>query len=155
MEFNTAMTEKNRERVTEALTELLAESYSLYLITQNFHWNVEGVGFFGAHLFFEKQYEDLADAIDEIAERIRALGFYVEATFSAFQKLTSLREENKILKPIEMVHHILLGHESVIRIARRVAKMAEEENDPATVDLAGKRLTSHEKFAWMARSQLS
>src|SRR3990167_8370774 len=93
MEYQTGMSEQIRKQISTELSTLLAESYALYLKVQDFHWNVTVPGFFGLHIFFEKQYQDLAEALDEIAERIRALGFFVEGSFSAFQKLSSLRKK--------------------------------------------------------------
>jgi starvation-inducible DNA-binding protein len=154
MEYHTGMTEKNRQQVGDALARLLAETYAIYLKTQHFHWNVTGPEFFSLHLLFEKQYNELAEAIDEIAERIRALGFYVDGTFSGFKELSSIKDDDKVLVSKEMVHKLALGHEVVIRHARQLAALAEREHDPATVDLMGRRLNAHEKFYWMLRSHL-
>lgn len=150
--MQTGMNEKGRQVVSEQLQRLLADSYALYLKTQNFHWNVTGSDFFALHLMFEKQYEELAEALDEIAERMRALGVFVEASFSAFQRLTKISEESKVLPAKEMLHHLVQSHEAVICHLRALANTAENELDQATVDLAARRLGAHEKAAWMLRS---
>jgi starvation-inducible DNA-binding protein len=152
--MNTGMSEENRRVVSEGLDKLLADVYAIYLKTQNFHWNVTGPEFYSLHLLFEKQYEELAEYVDEIAERVRALGYYVEATFSAFKKNTRISEEDKVLNASEMVHQLMLGHESIAKEIRRISHLAEKENDAGTVDLLGKLCRDHEKFAWMLRSQL-
>lgn len=152
--MDTGMTEKNRQQVSEGLSRLLADSYVLYTKTQNFHWNVSGPEFYSLHLLFEKQYQELAEAIDEIAERVRALGFYVEGSLSGFKRAATLKEEEEVLTARDMIQRLVQGHESVIRQARKLAKVAEEEKDPATVDMLGRRLNAHEKMAWMLRSQI-
>lgn len=152
--MDTGMSEKNRQIISESLAKLLAETYAMYLKTQNFHWNVTGPEFFSLHILFEKQYGEMAEAIDEIAERIRALGFYVEGSFSAFKKNCSIHEEDKLMNAREMIQHLIQGHEAVIRRARNLSDLAENEHDPGTVDLMGRRLNAHEKFAWMLRSQI-
>ena len=154
MEFHTGMSQQGRQTISDALAQLLADSYAVYLKTQNFHWNLTGAEFYSLHLLFEKQYEELADALDEIAERIRALGFYVEASFAAFKQQTAIADEGRVLATREMIQHLIQGHEVVIRQARTLARSAEKENDQATIDLMGRRLNVHEKFAWMLRSQL-
>lgn len=154
MELDTGMRQEERTVVAGALAKLLADCYLLYLKTQNSHWNLMGSEFYALHLLFEKQYKELADAIDEIAERIRALGFFVEATTSAFRNLSSIPEEGKLLSRKEMLEHLIHGHEVVIKEARRLSQIADKERDAATVDMMGKRLNAHEKAAWMLRSQL-
>lgn len=152
MSLETGMNEEQRASVSGALTKVLADVYLLYLKTQNFHWNYVGVEFYALHLLFEKQYEELAEAIDEIAERIRALGFFVEATTDAFKKISSIEEDGRLLPGNEMLRDLITGHETVIRELRNLSNLAEKHNDPATVDLVGRRLNVHEKFAWMLRS---
>lgn len=154
MEMNAGMSEKNRQLVGDALAKLLADTYSLYLKTQNFHWNVTGLEFYSLHLLFEKQFNSLNEEIDEIAERIRALGFFVDASLGGFKKLTSVSDEHLIMPAREMIDHLLRGHETWLRHARTLSTLAEKENDPATVDLLGKSIREHEKSAWMLRSQL-
>lgn len=152
--MDTGMTQENRQHVADGLTRLLADTYAVYLRTQNFHWNLTGPDFYFLHILFEKHYEELAGALDEIAERIRALGFYVDASFEAFQKLNSLENVDKVMSAQEMLKHLLKGHEQLIRESRLLSGKAEKANDPATVDLMGRRLNVHEKFAWMLRSHL-
>lgn len=154
MAFETGMNEEQRASVSGALSKVLADTYLLYLKTQDFHWNYNGIEFYEFHLLFEKQYEELADAIDEIAERIRALGFFVEGATDAFKRISSIKEERRVIPSHEMVEQLLQGHETVIRELRNLSKLAEKHNDPATVDLMGRRLNIHEKFAWMLRSSL-
>lgn len=147
------MTEQGRKKIAEELRHYLADSYSVYLKTQNFHWNVKGPNFFALHLMFEKQYEELAAAADEIAERIVALGFYVHASFSDFKKCC-ITEAFKPIPAKKMIEQLVSDHEAVIFCARKIATLAEEEKDQATVDLMARRLGSHEKMAWMLRSHL-
>ncbi|MBI2743438.1 MAG: DNA starvation/stationary phase protection protein [Chlamydiales bacterium] len=154
MEISSGMNEKSRKVVSDGLSKLLAETYALYLKTQNFHWNVVGSDFFALHLLFEKQYEELSGAIDEIAERIRALGAHVDATFSGFKKLSSISEEGKLKSSNEMIKHLVKANECVICLARKLTEVAEKERDQATLDLLARRLGAHEKSAWMLRSHL-
>ena len=153
MKIKSGMTDKGREKIADELRHFLGDSYSIYLKTQNFHWNVRGPYFFALHLLFEKQYEEMAEAADEIAERIVALGFFVDASFSAFQKCC-IKEQKKYIPAKKMLHQLVLDHEALIRCGRDIATMAEDEKDQATVDLMARRLGSHEKMAWMLRSHL-
>ncbi len=153
--MDTGMSQENRQHIADELMRLLADTYAIYLRTQNFHWNLSGVEFYSLHILFEKQYEELAEALDEIAERVRALGFYVDASFSAFQRLSAIKDIDKLMSIQEMVSNLLNGHEKIIREMRVLSAKAEKGNDPATVDLMGRRLNVHEKFAWMLRSQLA
>jgi starvation-inducible DNA-binding protein len=154
-DMKTGMNEKARREVADAIQHLLADSYAVYLKTQNFHWNVKGPNFYSLHIFFEKQYTEMADAVDEIAERIQALGFYVEASFSAFEKACCMKEEKKPINAKKMIEILLADHEALICCARQIGALAEKEDDQATVDLMARRLGAHEKFAWMLRSHLS
>ena len=154
MELDTGMTKDGRASVSGALSKLLADTYLLYLKTQNTHWNIHGPEFYSLHVMTEKQYEEMADAVDEIAERIRALGFFVEGTTSAFQKLSSIQEDEKIHPKHILIEQLIKGHEQVIRDCRSLGELAEKHHDCATVDLMGRRLNAHEKFSWMLRSQL-
>jgi len=154
MELNIGLSEQNRSAISDGLSRVLAESYTLYLKTQNFHWNVRGTEFYSLHLLFEKQYEELAEEIDEIAERIRALGFFVDASFSSFSELASIKEEKKVLNAKEMLTSLVQGHETWSREARRVAEIADRELDFATVDMLGRRIGGHEKMAWFLRAGL-
>jgi starvation-inducible DNA-binding protein len=154
MEINNGISEQNRMAISEGLSRLLADTYSLYLKTQNFHWNVRGQEFYSLHLLFEKQYQEMADAVDEVAERIRALGFYVEASFSSFKGKSAIQEEEKVLNAKDMLHSLIQGHETLARGVRKVAEIADKEKDFATVDMIGRRLGVHEKMVWFLRSQL-
>jgi starvation-inducible DNA-binding protein len=154
MEHNIGLAEPIRQSISDGLYRVLADTYVLYLKTQNFQWNVRGPEFYSLHILFEKQYEELAEAVDEIAERIRALGFYVDASFSGFKEASSVKEENKVLNIKEMLTSLIEGHEILIRNARRVAEIGDKEGDFATVDMLGKRLGAHEKMAWFLRSFL-
>jgi starvation-inducible DNA-binding protein len=153
MEKNGDLNFETREKIFQSLSKLLADSYALYLKTQVFHWNVVGKEFFSLHLHFEKQYQDLADAIDEIAERIRALGFYVEGSFTIFKLLSSIEEEPVELSAHEMLEKLASGHEVVIRHLRHSLSLLEKAGDGGSVDLVGRRLIIHEKALWMLRSQ--
>ena len=115
---------------------------------------MRGPEFFSLHLLFEKQYEELAEAVDEIAERIRALGFYVDACFSSFREATSIKDENKVLNTREMLTSLVEGHEAMIRNARKVAEIGDKDGDFASVDMLGRHLGAHEKMVWMLRSQI-
>lgn len=154
MDVNTGITEPSRASISEGLSRMLADTYAVYLKTQNFHWNVRGTEFYALHLLFEKQYQELAEAIDEIAERIRALGFFVDASFSAFKKDSSIPEEERVLTAKDMVQNLVLSHETLIRGARKVAEIADQDGDFATVDMIGRRLGAHEKMAWFLRSSI-
>lgn len=152
--MDTGMSQEGRQKVGDALQIFLANMYSLYLKTQNFHWNVSGSEFYSLHILFEKQYEQMAEAIDEVAERVRALGFYVEASFLGFKRNSSLREEDQVLSSKDMLRHLLEGHEELIRQGRALSAVADKERDCATMDLMGRLLNVHEKFAWMLKSQI-
>lgn len=154
MERETGMTKEERANVSGGLAKLLADTYVLYIKTQNFHWNIHGPEFYALHLLAEKQYEEMADAVDEIAERIRALGFFVEASMGSFLKLSSIPEDTQLHTKIKYIEDLIKGHEVVIRDARKLAEQAEKNKDPGTVDLMGRRVLFHEKSAWMLRSQL-
>ena len=154
MEIQTGLSDSSRSRVSEGLASLLADTYATYLKTQNFHWNVTGPEFFSLHILFEKQYSELAGHIDELAERIRALGLFIDASFSGFKDLTAVKEEGRVLGSKEMIQELVKSHEIVIRSARNISQIAEKENDAATVDLLGRGLNIHEKQAWMLRSQV-
>lgn len=152
--MNIGLTEKARQQISDGLLKLLAETYALYLKTQNFHWNVKCTEFFSLHLLFEKQYEEMSGATDEIAERVRALGFFVDASFSSFSELCGIPEEKKVLTSKEMLKHLIDGHETLIRDTRHLALVCEKEKDHGTIDLLGRRLIAHEKFVWMLRESL-
>src|SRR5580698_10574460 len=119
MKIKCGMTEEGTKKIADELRHFLGDSYAVYLKTQNFHWNVRGPYFFALHLLFEKQYEEMAGATDEIAERIAALGFHVDATFSAFQKCC-IKEEKKTISAEKMLHQLVLDHEALIRCGREI-----------------------------------
>jgi starvation-inducible DNA-binding protein len=154
MEINSGMNQDERAEVSGALAKLLADTYLLYLKTQNIHWNIHGPEFYSLHLLTEKHYEEMAEAVDEIAERIRALGFFVEGTTSVFQKLSSITEDEKIHPKHIYIEDLIRAHEIVMQEVRALGEMAEKYRDHGTVDLIGRRLLFHEKSAWMLRSQL-
>jgi len=154
MEINIGISEAHRKDIADALSKVLADSYMLYLKTHNYHWNVTGELFHSLHEQFEQQYTELADAIDEIAERIRALGYRAPGTFKEFQDLTSISEEQEEPEALKMVRKLALGNEQVLRTARQALEPAKEAEDEATVDLLTQRLHVHSKTAWMLRSHL-
>ena len=154
MEVNIGINEKHRAAIAEGLSHVLADTYMLYLRTHNYHWNVTGELFHQLHEQFEQQYTELAEAVDEIAERIRALGHKAPGTFKEFQKLTSLSESTEEPKALEMVRILAEGNEQVIRTAREALEPARKAEDEATIDLLTQRLHVHSKTAWMLRSHL-
>ncbi len=154
MEVNVGISEQNRQVIAEGLATFLANTYAVYLKTQNFHWNLTGVEFYPMHILFEKQYEDLAAAVDEIAERIRALGYYVDGTFGGLNKLKTVKDEDKVLSIKDMLHRLVESHETLIRHARKLGEVADAQGDFAAVDMLGRRLGAHEKMVWMLRSSL-
>ncbi len=155
MQVNIGIDEEHRQKLAEGLSRLLADSYTLYLKTHNFHWNVEGPMFNTLHLMFEGQYTELATAVDEIAERIRALGERAPGSYSRYGALTSIEEGNGDEAAEEMIRQLVLGHEAVARTARSVFPVADEASDEPTADLLTQRMQIHEKTAWMLRSMLA
>lgn len=151
---NLGIPEVEREQIAKGLSVLLAESFSLYLKTHHFHWNVSGPLFSTLHELFETQYTELWNALDEIAERIRALDEYAPGTFTEFMKLSSIPETQGIPKAQEMIMELLQGQEALARTARSIFPVAEEGSDEATLDLLTQRIQLHEKTAWMLRSLL-
>jgi starvation-inducible DNA-binding protein len=145
---------KERARIADGLAHVLADTYSLYLKTHNFHWNVEGPMFNTLHLMFMEQYTELWNALDAIAERIRSLGYPAPGTNSEFAKLTSIDETPGVPDAMEMVRLLVVGHEAVARTARAVFPAVEKASDESTADLLTQRLQIHEKTAWMLRSLL-
>lgn len=154
MNIDIGINEQQRKQIAHGLSRLLADTYTLYLKTHNFHWNVTGPMFNSLHLMFEGQYNELALAVDTIAERIRALGFPAPGSYAQFSELTAIKEETKVLKADEMINHLVHGHETVVRTARSIYEDAEQAHDEASVDLLTQRLQLHEKTAWMLRSLL-
>lgn len=151
-----SMSIKNKyaQKIADELTHLLADTYTLYLKTQNFHWNVTGPLFPQLHLLFESQYQELAEATDVIAERIRALGAHVPASFTEFQKLSSLREERGEISAHDMVKKLLKDHETISHLLHIIFSKANEADDQGTLDLLTERMRVHDKTAWMLRSSL-
>ncbi len=148
------MTKQPNAQVVEALSTLLATSYTLYLKTHNYHWNVTGPMFTTLHTLFETQYTELALAVDEIAERIRAVGAFAPGSYTAFAKLSTVKEATGHPNAKAMIQHLVADQEAVAESARRVILAAEAVRDQVSADLATRRLDVHEKHAWMLRSHL-
>ena len=146
--------EASRNAIASGLARLLADSYTLYLKTHNFHWNVTGPMFNTLHQMFEQQYTELATAVDEIAERIRALGVTAPGSYRQFAALTVIEEENDVPNAEAMIAQLVADQEAVVRTARSIFPVAEEANDEPTADLLTQRMQTHEKTAWMLRSML-
>lgn len=150
-EINIGINKEDRLEVAGGLKRLLADSYTLYLQTHNFHWNVTGLQFRELHLMFEEHYTELAVAVDDIAERIRTLGVAAPGTYKEFAKLSAIKEVDGVPSALEMVDLLTQGHEQVVRTARKVLKMAQEADDESTAALVSDRMRVHEKTAWMLR----
>ena len=148
------ISETDRAAIAAGLSRLLADSYTLYLQTHNFHWNVTGPMFQTLHVMFETHYTELALAVDSIAERIRSLGMHAPGTYSEFQRLSSIEEVAGVPKAKEMIQLLVLGHEAVVRTARSIFPVVEAAADEASADLLTQRIQLHEKTAWMLRSLL-
>jgi starvation-inducible DNA-binding protein len=145
---------ESRNEVVEALEVLLADSYTLYLKSHSYHWNVTGPMFSSLHTLFEEQYTELAVAIDEIAERIRALGAFSPGSFSQFEARATVREDTTVPAATQMIRNLADDADKVVASARAVVRAAEEVSDDASVDLGVRRIDVHEKAAWMLRSHL-
>jgi starvation-inducible DNA-binding protein len=154
MDINIGIDTKQRQQIADHLSRVLADTYTLYLKTHNFHWNVTGPMFQTLHLMFEQHYNELALAVDAVAERIRALGFPAPGTYAKFSALSSIKEDEGVPKAEEMVRKLVEGHETVARTARNAFVVAEQANDQPSCDLLTQRLQVHEKTAWMLRSLL-
>ena len=154
MKIDIGIDAKDREEIAGGLSHVLADTYTLYLKTHNFHWNVTGPMFQTLHVMFETQYDELALAVDLIAERIRALGLPAPGTYKQFAKLSAIREDDGVPKAQDMIRRLVEGHETVARTARAVCKSAEGASDQPTCDLLTQRMQVHEKTAWMLRSLL-
>jgi starvation-inducible DNA-binding protein len=154
MAMDTGISAKDRSRLAEGLSRLLADTYILYLKTHNFHWNVEGPMFQTLHIMFMEQYTEAWNAIDPIAERIRALGHYAPGSYKQYIKLASVKEADGVPKAGQMIRQLIEGQETVARTARSVLPVADDANDQPTLDLLTQRLDIHEKNAWMLRSLL-
>ena len=148
------MKDKDRKAIADGLAKLLADSYTLYLKTHNFHWNVTGPMFNTLHLMFMQQYTEQWTALDLIAERIRALGEPVPGSGSAYSKLTSIKEAKGVPEAMDMVRELVEAQEAVARTARSLVPLAEKASDQPTLDILTQRLQIHEKTAWMLRSLL-
>ncbi len=147
----------DRKKVADGLSHFLADAYTLYLKTHNFHWNVTGPMFNALHTMFETQYTEQWNALDDVAERIRALGFNAPGSYAEFIKLSSIKEEPGLTAAPdwrEMVRQLVIGNEAVCRSARKVLEVADDADDNPTEDLMTQRLNIHEKNAWMLRSLL-
>jgi starvation-inducible DNA-binding protein len=155
MKLDIGIGDRDREKIATQLSKLLADSYTLYLKTHNYHWNVTGPLFNTLHTMFEQQYTELATAVDEIAERIRALGIKAPASYSEFAKLTSVDEGRGDEPAEEMIRQLVIGQETVTRTAREAFPAADAAHDEPTADLLTQRMQVHEKNAWMLRSMLA
>ena len=145
---------EDRERVAEGLSRLLADTYTLYLKTHNFHWNVTGPMFHTLHLMFEEQYTELAIAVDRLAERIRALGFAAPGSYSAYDRLSLIEIAENVLPAEAMIAQLVSDQETIVRTAREILPDVERAGDEASADLLAGRMQAHEKTAWMLRSML-
>ena len=153
-QIDIGISDKDRKKIADGLSRLLADTYTLYLKTHNFHWNVKGPMFQTLHLMFETQYNELALAVDLIAERIRALGCPAPGTYAEFVKLSSIKETAGVPKAEEMIELLVEGQEAVVRTARSIFPVVDKANDEPTADLLTQRMQVHEKAAWMLRSLL-
>ncbi|MEM9908067.1 MAG: Dps family protein [Cyanobacteria bacterium P01_D01_bin.44] len=153
-QIDIGIAEAQRKDIAEGLSRLLADTYTLYLKTHNFHWNVTGPMFNTLHLMFEGQYNELALAVDAVAERIRALGFPAPGTYAEYAELSSISETKGVPTAEEMIKLLVEGQESVVRTARSIFPAVDEANDEPTADLLTQRMQIHEKTAWMLRSLL-
>lgn len=154
MASNIGIAKKDREAIAKQLSKLLADTYSLYLKTHSFHWNVTGPQFNSLHAMFETQYNELWLAADEIAERIRTLDVFAPGSYSQFARLSSVKEESGVPEWKEMVRQLVEGHEIVANTARAAIKVAGKAGDEGSADMLTGRLKAHEKTAWMLRSLL-
>ncbi len=146
--------EKDRKKIADGLSALLADSYTLYMMTHNFHWNVTGPQFNSLHNMFMEQYTEQWNALDLIAERIRALGFPAPGTYKEFVKLASIQEVEGVPKANDMIRHLVAAQEATARTARRLFPVVDAANDQPTADVLTQRIDVHEKTAWMLRSLL-
>ena len=152
--INIGIAEKDRRKIADGLSHVLADSYTLYLKTHNFHWNVTGPMFQTLHLMFMTQYTEIWNAVDLVAERIRALGYPAPGSYKEFAALTSIKDSSGNVNAKDMIRQLVEGQEAVVRTAREVLPVAEKAGDQPTVDLLSARMEVHEKNAWMLRSLL-
>lgn len=155
MNIDIGIEKKARVEIAEGLSRVLADTYSLYLMTHNYHWNVTGPMSQTLHLMFEGQYTELAVAVDDLAERIRALGLPAPGTYTQFQELSVIKEDDKVPAATEMIKNLVEANEAVARTSRKAFSTAEAANDQPTCDLLTQRMQVHEKTAWMLRSMLA
>ena len=154
MHMDTGISTEDRAKIVESLSTVLADAYMLYLKTHNFHWNVTGPLFSSLHVMFEEQYTEQWNALDEIAERIRALGHFAPATYKRYAELSNITEEPEVLSSKEMIRQLVDGNEILIRTLRAGVRVADELDDYPTADMLTTRMEVHEKNAWMLRSFL-
>lgn len=152
MKINIGIDEEQRKAIAHGLSVLLADTYTLYLKTHNYHWNVTGPMFQTLHTLFETQYTELAVAVDDIAERIRALGEFAPGSYKEYARLTNLKEADGIPSAEEMIKDLVKGQEAIAKTARSIVPVADGASDEVTLDLLTQRMTVHEKNAWMLRS---
>jgi starvation-inducible DNA-binding protein len=152
--INIGIPEKDRKNIAKGLERVLADTYTLYLKTHNFHWNVTGPMFQTLHLMFMTQYNEIWMAVDLVAERIRALGYPAPGSYKEFAALTSIKDSSGTVSAKEMIRQLVAGQEAVVRTAREVLPIADKAGDQPTVDLLSARMEVHEKNAWMLRSLL-
>ena len=155
MSVNIGMSDKDRKKIAEGLSKLLADTYTLYLKTHNFHWNVTGPMFHTLHTMFETQNTELALAVDAMAERIRALGYPAPGTYKEYAKLSSIAEEEGVPDATEMIRKLVEGQEAVVRTARSLFPAIDAAGDEPSADLLTQRMQTHEKTAWMLRAMLA
>ncbi|WP_409433320.1 Dps family protein [Litorimonas sp. RW-G-Af-16] len=155
MDINIGISAEKRKASAEAVRKLMADTYTLYLKTHGYHWNVEGPHFQQLHIQFMDQYTEMWTAVDELAERIRALGYLAPASYADMAKISSIKEEDGTPDWKTMVKNLAQGHEQVAKTARDVLRVAEDAGDDATADVVGPRVTLHEKTAWMLRATAS
>ena len=153
--INIGINQQDRESVAQSIKHLLADTYTLYLQTHNFHWNVTGNQFRELHLMFEEQYNELAIAVDDIAERIRTLGVAAPGTYKLFAELSSIQEVEGIPEAKQMVEILKHSHETVVRTCRKALKIAQNADDESSAALISDRMRIHEKMAWMLRSLIA
>jgi starvation-inducible DNA-binding protein len=154
MTMDIGISDADRKKIAEGLSALLADSYTLYLMTHNFHWNVTGPQFNSLHNMFMAQYTEQWNALDIVAERIRALGFPAPGTYKEFVKLASIKEVEGVPKATDMIRHLVAAQEATARTARKLFPVVDEANDQPTADVLTQRIDVHEKTAWMLRSLL-
>jgi starvation-inducible DNA-binding protein len=154
-EIDIGISTQDRAAIAQGLSKLLADSYTLYLKTHNFHWNVTGPMFNTLHLMFETQYTELATAVDLIAERLRALGVPAPGSYADFARLSSIKDAQGVPKAEDMIRELVAGQEAVVRTARAVFPLVEKASDEPSADLLTQRMQVHEKNAWMLRSMLA